>query len=66
MDQLREIVGNMCKVGLALGVGGTVLATSCSTSEVNAVLAGVEFVADQLSNDGSDSFGHWLSDALDD
>jgi len=51
----------MWRAGLVTAAGGTVLASSCSTSEVRAVLAGVELVADQLSNDGSSSFGDWLS-----
>jgi len=61
MDKLKHIAGNMWRAGLIMAAGGTVLASSCSSTEVQAVLAGVEFVADQFSSDGSSSIGHWLS-----
>jgi len=66
MNKIRQLVDGIWRAGLVVAAGGTVLASSCSTSEVQAVLSGVEFVADQFSSDGSSSFGHWLSNALDD
>jgi len=65
MIKSKRLVGGIWKAGLIVATGGTVLASSCTTSEVKAVLAGVELVTDQLSSDGSISFGHWLSSALD-
>jgi len=56
---------------LAVAGSGTVLATTCSSTEIRqAVLAGVEVAADQLLNradeDDDVSFGDWLSDELND
>ena len=65
MNRLKHVVGGMWRAGLVVAAGGTVLASSCSTSEVKAVLAGVELVTDQLSNgDGDLNFGDWLSSEL--
>ena len=67
MNRLCQMVSGMWKTGLVAAAGGTVLASSCSTSEVKAVLAGVELVTDQLSNRDDDlNFGDWLSSELDD
>ena len=66
MNKLKHVPSSIWRAGLVLAAGGTVLASSCSTSEVQAVLSGVELIANQLSDNESDSFGHWLSNALDD
>ncbi len=43
------------------------LASSCTTEQLKAVLAGVEVVAGQLGDKDDDvSFGDWLSAELDD
>ncbi len=67
MNRLRHVVGGIWKAGLVVAASGTVLASSCSTSEVKAILAGVEVVTDQLENSQNDgiSFGDWLSSELD-
>jgi hypothetical protein len=62
------MVGGVWRAGLVLAVGGTVLASSCSTSEVKAILAGVEVATNQLDQARNDniSFGDWLASELDD
>ena len=66
MNTLKRGVVGVWRGGLIVMAGGTILASSCSTSEVNAVLTGVELVADQFDHSQNDniSFGHWLSSAL--
>ena len=66
MNRLKHAVGGIWRLGLVISVGGTLLASSCTSSEVKAVLNGVGLVADQFSSDGSTSFGHWLSNILHD
>lgn len=68
MNKLRRVVGDIWRAGLVVAAGGTVLASSCSTSDVKAILAGVELVTNQLDNFQNDniSFGDWLSSELDD
>lgn len=67
MKKVRQMVGGMWRVGLVVAAGGTVLASSCSTSEVKAILAGVTDITNQLDNSQNDniSFGDWLSSELD-
>lgn len=68
MNKLRQVVGGMWRAGLVMAAGGTVLSSSCSTSDVKAILAGVEEVTNRLENSQNDgiSFGDWLSSELDD
>lgn len=67
MNKLRQIVGGMWRVGLVVAAGGTVLASSCSTSEVKAILSSVTDITNQLDHSQNDniSFGDWLSSELD-
>jgi len=67
MNKLRHVVGGMWRAGLVVTAGGTVLASSCSTSEVRTILAGVTDITnqiDQAQNDNT-SFGDWLDSVLD-
>ena len=68
MNKLRQAVGGMWRAGLVLAAGGTVLASSCSTDQVKAILAGVEVATNQLDQARNDdiSFGDWLASELDD
>ncbi len=50
----------------AAGLAGTAFGTSCTTAEINAFLAGVQVVTDQLTEDDDISFGDWLSSELND
>lgn len=67
MNKLRHIVGGIWRAGLVVAAGGTVLASSCSTSEVRTVLAGVEAVTNEIDRARNDniSFSEWLSSELD-
>lgn len=68
MNRLRNVLGGVWRAGLVVAAGGTVLESSCTTSEVRAVLAGVELVANEIDQAQNQdiSFGDWLSDALGD
>lgn len=66
MNVIRYVVSRGCRAGLVLATGGVVLASSCSTSDVTAILAGVNSVANELSeDDGGVSFTDWLASELD-
>ena len=67
MNKLRQMVGGMWRAGLVVAAGGTVLASSCSTSEVRTILTSVTDIANQLDHSQNDdiSFGDWLSSELD-
>jgi len=66
MNRLKHVVGGMWRAGLVVAAGGTVLASSCSTSEVRTVLAGVELVTNEIDQAQSQniSVGDWLSSLL--
>lgn len=65
MNSLKRPSG--WKTTVAAVAGGTMLASSCTTEQLKAVLAGVEVVAGQLGDKDDDvSFGDWLSAELDD
>jgi hypothetical protein len=40
MNKLRQMVGGVWRTGLVVAAGGTVLASSCNTSDVKTILAG--------------------------
>ncbi len=67
MSRLKHVVGDMWRAGLVVAAGGTVLASSCNTSDVNTVLTGVADITNQLDHSKNDSsnFGDWLSNLLD-
>ncbi len=53
----------------AWSVAGTVLATSCSTSQIQAIVAGIETIASALIEEDQTeniSFGDWLINELND
>lgn len=65
MNRSKHFVGRIARAGLVLAVGGTVLASSCSTSDFRIILSGVESVTNQLAaSDNNVSFSDWLSSAL--
>lgn len=68
MKKIRCVAGGLWRTGLVLAGGGTVLASSCSTSEVRAVLSGVEAATNRLDLARNDniSFGDWLVRELED
>ncbi len=49
-----------------LAVAAVAVGTACTPEQANAVLAGIQVTADQLSNNSNDnvSFGDWLSSEL--
>ncbi len=51
----------------ALLAGGMVFASSCSTADIQTVLAGIDAVAGFIDSDSHDdiSFGNWLVDEFD-
>ena len=54
------------RCGCALLAGGMVFATSCSTRDIQTVIAGINAVANFLDDDDEDiSFGNWLEDEFD-
>lgn len=59
---------NLWKKMLAAGAAGMVFASSCSSTETQAILVGLDaaarIIASQQNNTGSDdiSFGDWLAD----
>ncbi len=67
MNTLKRGVPGVWRVGLVLTAGGTILASSCSTSEVRTVLAGVELIVNEINQSQNDtiSFGDWLASEFD-
>jgi hypothetical protein len=60
--------GNRMRVVLlGLLAGGMVFSSSCSTSDIRTVLAGIDAVTNAFLDDGHDdiSFGDWLADEFD-
>lgn len=56
------------RTGCALLAGGMVFASSCSTEDIQTVLAGIDAVADAFRDSDSHddiSFGNWLVDEFD-
>ena len=68
MNMFRHVLYGIGRVGLVVAAGGTVLASSCSTSDVKAILAGVEVATNVLDRGHNNdiSFSDWLSSELDD
>ena len=67
--RIKESVGSLFKMAAGLSVAGTLLGMSCSSEGVQAVVAGIDAVAQSLSQHDQDddiSFGDWLLSELDD
>ena len=57
------------RVAVTLCAAGTLYGSSCSSREIETVLAGVQAVAEVLDGQSQDddiSFGDWLQDELED
>ena len=62
MNNSMQVLGRIWRFGLVLAAGGTVLASSCTTTEIKTFIAGVEFATNQLSpGDAAASFVDLLS-----
>ncbi len=60
-------VDRLWRLGVCLGVVGTVWGTSCSSSQIQAVIVGLEAAANSLDEEDDDiSFADWLADELED
>ena len=60
---------NVLKAAVALTASGVALVTTCSSAELQAVVAGVEAAARSLDGNAHDddlTFGEWLLEELDD
>ncbi len=66
---LKRTANDLLKAAVALTAAGVLLGTSCSSSELQAVVAGLEAVAhsfDDNARDNDITFGEWLLSELDD
>ncbi len=55
------------RLSVCLGVAGTVFGTSCSSSQIQALVAGLEAAANTIDEEDDDiSFTDWLVDELED
>jgi hypothetical protein len=62
---MKRYLNDVWKSLLCLTAAGCAFATSCSSEQVGAVLAGIQVATDELSNSNDQiSFGDWLASEL--
>jgi len=66
MNTWRRRSPAWCKAALVTFAAGSVLATTCTSDQVKAVVTGIQVVTSQLNQDDDISFGDWLASEIDD
>ncbi len=65
----RRTAHNIVMASATMLASGTLLATSCSTDEVQAIVAGIEAITQSLDDSDRDNdmnFGEWLINEIED